>query len=737
MNRLIVITLLVLALGLQVGADVIYLNEGEEVFGHLKNIDSNQVLFETLKGDEQSYSVASIAHILISRIRKGDDIDDVAKIVDPVAAGIMQNLPDPKDFPDADYVTLFRLNEYRYTADNKLLMRNREIIMILKEPGLNKANQSAYYYSNRENCELEFAHTYSPSGKVFHITDNAISDESLMSATPEYDKLKKMKFAMKNVDIGCVIDFSYVRTLSDLNELQPYAVYSTFGEKEPILHQELSISFPENVKMEKILAQWQGDDLPKFFEKQIDGATNWKWVYANPKGYIPEQNMLPLSRIFPRVVVYRPYPWSVISKSLAGAYDEARPDQALLDDLLKRAGINEKTGKYESVNRIYELINRDIRDVDMSITHMGSFKPVSANITLNKKYGNTQSMLALMHFAFQKLGIESYVGFCGGRREKVTVKDHSSLGVTDYAVLKVVIDGRPFYTDGGSIYKPFGVIPTWLQGSIAGFHNQADSSFFFEELPRQTLEWNRFDRNVLVKILLDGSMEVNETLNYRGPYEAGTRELRSLKDKEKQNYAERRIKRVHPRAVLKGFGFSNLDDLNAPVVISLSYVIPEAAQLASDKIMTFTNFWVNYTSGSASLAKRKYPMQYWACEENQQTIVFEMPDGYRWVDWERQYQHRSPELEFFSSIHQNDNRLIYADRFVANIDEFLTDEQYQNYRSCILTMSELANQWIILEKPEILASPAGNDEVKEIQSAVEQQTEVKEPASATEKIEIE
>ena len=42
--------------------------------------------------------------------------------------------------------------------------------------------------------------------------------------------------------------------------------------------------------------------------------------------------------------------------------------------------------------------------------------------------------------------------------------------------------------------------------------------------------------------------------------------------------------------------------------------------------------------------------------------------------------------------------LIYSDAFEANVDEFLDDKAYQNYRQCILTMSELANQWIIIEK---------------------------------------
>ncbi|HPW58428.1 MAG TPA: hypothetical protein PLK58_07295, partial [Candidatus Rifleibacterium sp.] len=248
-------------------------------------------------------------------------------------------------------------------------------------------------------------------------------------------------------------------------------------------------------------------------------------------------------------------------------------------------------------------------------------------------------------------------------------------------------------------------------------------------------DWNRFDRTVMVKILENGNMDVQESLLYRGPYEAGIRELKSIKEKEKQNYAERRVKKVHPRAVLQSFGFSDMNDLNGPAVLTLKYTIPEAAQLASDKIMTFTNFWVNYDSGSASLATRTYPMQYWATEENQQTIVFEMPENFNWVTWSKQYQHVSPALAFMSNINQNGRQLIYSDRFIAREDEFLSDAAYQNYRQCILTMSELANQWIILEKtapakkesseqsPEAAKKPADAAKTSETSSVEETEEE--------------
>ena len=91
-------------------------------------------------------------------------------------------------------------------------------------------------------------------------------------------------------------------------------------------------------------------------------------------------------------------------------------------------------------------------------------------------------------------------------------------------------------------------------------------------------------------------------------------------------------------------------------------------------------------------------MKYWATEHSSKTIIFELPEGFNWVKWDKQYKYATPSISFSSNLSQNDRQLIYSDEFEANVDEFLDDKEYQKYRQCILTMSELANQWIIIEK---------------------------------------
>jgi hypothetical protein len=703
-------------------ADILYLNEGEELTGKLLSIKNNQIIFEKLGGEKVELDSSKVAHILISKIRQGDEIKHVSAIKDATALKVLKNLPDFGQFNDSDHVTLYRQDIFDFSADNSMTLTTREIVKILKEPGLNQANNSIYFFDDRGEGELLYGHTYSPDGKVFHITDDAVSLESLRTATPEYAKIKKIKFALKKVDIGSIIDFAHQRKVFDINEIRPNVISYVFGEREPVLHQECIIKFPASFDFEKNLFQWC--DKIKFSEEKNGDKIAWKWTFSDKEGFVPEQNMLPLKKIFPRFTVHRNHSWKKTAKSLVEAYQKAQPSPQALDDLIKKAGIENSMSDYEKCEALYETINKEIRHIGMTVAQMGSFEPVSTDVTLNKKYGNRHSRLTLMYFALKKLGIKAYPGFCSDKREQATVKDYSNIGFSRYAVLKVILDGKPFYTECMSLYRPFATISTILQGATACFLDIENSKFSFAKLPKTTHSWNRYNRNILVNINSEGDMEVKEMVSFRGPFETGIRELKGLRDIEKRNYAERRVKNVHPNALLKSFAFTEMDNLDAPAVLTLHYSIPEGAQKASNKIMTFKNFWVNYQSSSASLEKRKYPMQYWATEENTQTIMFELPENFSWVPWNRQYKYNSGNISFISNMNQHENQLIYSDRFIARDDEFLIDKTYQNYRRCILTMSELANQWIILEKvaePEMQSkSDSGKDQTASESKALSQ-----------------
>ncbi len=681
------------------GADILYLNEGEEHVGRLKSVTADLIGFTEIDGREMTWPASAVAHILLSQVRPGDEHDRVEKLTDPLAVAILKRLPEASEFPDADFVTLFRNRTFTFQPDGSVVFERRIIIRVFKEPGLEMANMARYYMAEREKFELLFAHTYAPDGHVYHLTDDAISEEALYSSTPEYDKLRKTKFALKKVDLGSVIDVALRITTRPPDALHPYLIDTVFGEREPVLREECVVRFPKDREMVVENLHWDGPNLPTFTDQvDPDGKTRvLTWTFRDPKGFIPEANMPSTSRVFPRTWVYPRDDWARLGKEFASALAQAAPSPGLLEAFIEETGAKPTDSTAEKVRKVHAAILKKIRLLPISFFDLGGVAPLPVDVALQKRYGNNQARVCLAHFALKKLGVPSEVGLTSFWNADEIRVETPNLGQAIYAVLRVEIDGRPFYTSLDSDYLPFGHLPTAFQGARAIFVR--NGTFVAEVLPEGGAN-NQAWRTVFAKLEADGSLEVTEIRRPRGPGEISLRTLRAAKAQEKVNFAQKSVKRVHPKAVLTGFTLSDLDDLQKPVALTLRYRIPEAAIKASDRLLAFKNLWVNYSAGSASLASRTWPLEYWATEESVNSVLIELPEGFRWVPWNKDYVWDSGWLSYRSTLDRQGNMLQFADRFAVERKSFPPGELYEHYRGCLLVMANLAKQWIIVERED-------------------------------------
>ncbi|OQA05435.1 MAG: hypothetical protein BWY66_02489 [bacterium ADurb.Bin374] len=272
-----------------------------------------------------------------------------------------------------------------------------------------------------------------------------------------------------------------------------------------------------------------------------------------------------------------------------------------------------------------------------------------------------------------------------------------SFGQAVAAILRLDIDGRTFYTACDNDYLPFGMLDTDAQGTMACFLTASGTDFAFERIPEGGAG-NRTERHIFVQVAADGSMDVRDARTVHGPGQAALRGLKAAKAQERQNFAEQMAKRVHPKAKLSGYALSDLDDLSAPVTLTLNYRITDGAIRASENLMAFRNHWIGYNSRSAGLATRTYPLDYYATEETVNTVVFELPEGFRWVPWNRDYTWNCGCLSYESTLTQHRQTLQFTDRFRVSRKTYLPGTDYRHYRSCLQTMAELAKQWLIIER---------------------------------------
>ncbi|MBF0410711.1 MAG: DUF3857 domain-containing protein [Candidatus Riflebacteria bacterium] len=677
-------------------ADVVYLNEGEEHTGKVTEINASSVTIIEPDGDKAEFEKSKVAHVLFSKIRSGDENSYIASITDPFLTEILKKAPVSNDYPDSDFVTLCQKYVTIFNPDDTIEHENRTLYKVLKEPGLELANQSVYFAKDRERLELNFAHTYNSDGKIYHLTDDALSEEDIFHATPEYDRLKMLKFALKKVDLGSIIDVSYTFFSRGSSILRPFRLNAYFGQREPILSHIFEVNSPASMPLQVLQLNWTASNTPAYSEIASGSNIIRKWEFADPKGYIPEQNMISTSRLFPRIIVAQKNDWQTISKTFMESLNNSAPSEKLLDAFIESSGAASKTSLVMKSAAIYEAIQRKIRDLGISCFDYDGYDCPSAEIVLKKNYGSQFARCILFYHALRRIGIPAEFGFVsawrsGGIEEKV-----SCLGQASNALVKIITDSTPVYTLLDNDYLPLGQIPTWAQGSKAVIFNE--KGFAWDILPDGGLEKNRNEQTVFVKILNDGTMEVKDTRKFCGPSEPGMRYMRVAKDIEKRMFAEKTVKGVNPKAVLTDYVLSDMNDFAAPVVFTLTYKIRDAVQKPSGDLMAFRNYWVNNSGASASLASRTFPMDVSSVYSTSKTIFFELPDGFQWVDWKRKFNYTGSFISFASNMSQKGSMLLYSDDYKIWKKELDLISGYPQYRECVSIMTDLSNQWLVLEK---------------------------------------
>ncbi|HNW37112.1 MAG TPA: hypothetical protein PKM25_19380, partial [Candidatus Ozemobacteraceae bacterium] len=340
---------------------------------------------------------------------------------------------------------------------------------------------------------------------------------------------------------------------------------------------------------------------------------------------------------------------------------------------------------------------RRVRFLAIGCPAAGGVEPVKVDVALTRRYGNSLARVSLLNAALTRLGIESRVGFMQAWNVEGIKQDVPNFGQAAAAILRIDVDGRTFYTACDNDYLPFGTLDPDAQGTTACFLNPAGTGFTFERIPEGGPN-NRVERDIYVQVAADGSMNVRDVRRIHGPGQASLRSMKAAKEKEKQNFAEQMVKRVHPRARLAGYALSNLDDLNAPVTLTLQYRITDGALKASDQLMAFRNHWISYNSRSAGLATRTYPLDYYAAEETVNTVVFELPEGFQWVPWNRGYTWNCGCVSYESTMTQHNQTLLFTDRFRISRKTYEPVTEYQHFRGCLQMMSELSKQWLIIEQ---------------------------------------
>ncbi|MCK4665757.1 DUF3857 domain-containing protein, partial [Candidatus Dependentiae bacterium] len=271
-----------------VNADIIYLNDGEEYSGKLEKIEGETVFFRVYSDNSlRKLKKSEIETIKLSMQLEGYDKKFAAELNDTILNEALSvdtsNIPEP----DSGYIILYEgieLTPKEYSI--------RRIIKIVSDEGTDIGNQKFMYKKDSEKLKFNFARTTDKDGKLFHIYENAIQEESIRT-DPEYTRRDSIKFTMPEVRTGNVIDFKITKTkIKDIQLEEPFLKVS-FISTVPIIKKEVIISGFNGVDgFSEIIVNNNGNFEIPIVSRRVSGD---KIIYSsvNIPEYFSEVNMSP------------------------------------------------------------------------------------------------------------------------------------------------------------------------------------------------------------------------------------------------------------------------------------------------------------------------------------------------------------------------------------------------------------------------------------------------------------
>lgn len=666
-------------------ADTLYLRAGEQEPGRLVAITKNEVRFEGT-GGVRTWRKADVLKIQLQRARTFDDVQTAAAIADPDLRACLDGQPGPADFPSAASVTLLYRHTYDLTQPAVLTNTVRRITKVMQQRGEEAATASVFYFEDTDAPNIDYALTVTEDGRVLHLSDDAIKNESLFASFPDYRRLARFRFACKEPRPGSVFDVQHTVARKRGDPLEPFYADVVFRAEQPILRQEVVVLVREGDES-RVASELSGPAVVASKREVADGVVRLTWTLSQPQqGVIPEPLMPPVEAFAPRLTLGESASWEEVGQGYGGALT-ALP--ALPAELIEKAIALDAEG---GPRAIHDFIARTVRTAP--VPH-GAYRPLphAAGDTYQRGVANELDKNYLYYKMLEAANVPCSFALVRGRDRGPLPEGVAALRGFDRSAVYVKAGGRYEVTESDVL--PFGAMPDGMYEAPALSVDAKGSMLTATQAarPEDELAAAQFDAT------LDEAGNLALRLTYSGSANMGAwmRSLKNMDAEKLRNTMQQIANRVHPAAKLIDYTTSDLAALDTPALVTLQCTIPGYAVRAGDDLMLFTLPALAYDASEVGRPVRGQDL-FWdhvVCEEKQGTI--RIPSGYRVYSIPDKAHFDSPVAAYDASVSVEDGTVRFSDQYALRVQDAPADA-YGEYKACKELRAGIPRQRVILTR---------------------------------------
>ncbi|MBN1755521.1 DUF3857 domain-containing protein [bacterium] len=672
--------------------DIIYTKDGEEYFGELQKVDQNTVYFIDRHGEALTFSVDSVKSIDMGKKRPGDDWESTEAIDDTLLLRVIEGSPSPlqvaQSYVDAGYLVLYEKETCKYFEDNSSQVTTRKIIKVFKDRGKDQANQMFYYFQDNQEISIDFARSISKEGMVISLNDNAIEDASAYSYLPEYQRLRRIKFALKDVTLSSIIDFQITRKTHGHDILEPFYRTWNFQSSEPVLYSGIEVIVPQKTKVTYHPYNFKG----KPRESKNGNYKHYLWEMRDLEPYVSEQTMPPTFLVTPSIIIAFESDWAEIGAAYYNKALEAFQSHNAVEAKVAELIAGNSPNKLEI---LYNFVAENIEDKGLSLNSYYPY-PKPLDTILKNGFGSQQDVTFLLWGMLKLAGIECDLCLFPHKTGYQYRFADDIESISPFQIVAIKCDGanRVGYLYPNE-YIRYDQSPSNLAG-ITGLLITGKGGKLIKtpELPASVNgSINKLD--VIMKT--DGSVEVEQHILLDGTAESTYRALKYNKTEENDNYFEDKVKEIDDRAVLIDYTLEGYKTLADNINLVLRFRIPNFAITAGEEILAFNFPSIKYSAYGVGAPSRTYPLFYGTLMDLENHIEIQLPQGYEVYYIASSVSYGDDRVGYNAEISRENGTVKFNDHYFRT-ECWLEAEYYPQFKSLIENRAKISKEWVVLKK---------------------------------------
>ena len=530
-----------------------------------------------------------------------------------------------KEDPEEDAAIIFDKGSIRITKDFTLEIKRHIRIKVFTEEGKKQANIKLEIWHDDVIDDIE-AISITPDGKEYELDNDNIFTE-------ENEVTKIISFPIPGVEIGSVLEYSYSIRSEYISNLKPWSfqtnIYTKYSEVKVLLplgfaYRQLSMNLERYDLQEKVEQIMDIDNTNRKISEYTWACSNLPGIKDEPYTDNIDDNYAKMQFIL--VAFKNEYAdlrfaktWDDVGSWIYKMYDDFIDDD-VTEDLVKII-VGSEVDELKKANLIYDYVRTKIKTTEHK-SLAGTFFKEPSDVIKDRSGSSSEKSMLLINM-LRNARMEAKPVLISTRDNGTIIENFCDGSQFNRLICLLKIKTKDYFLYPDSYYCQFGCLTPNTEVS-KGLLIEEEKGSIITIKPQPVI--SSIIINTFASVDSEGTLNANTVIQYSGY--AALDESYVLQDKDTNIYVTDYLNEYFAEAKLDSFYFENLDSVYKPIILYLSFKIPNYLEETEELVYFPMPFFTAIKKNPFIRSKRNNPIDYEYAVLNSENIKIEIPSNY-------------------------------------------------------------------------------------------------------------